>query len=167
MFHFSKLKAFLYLCVSQKNRLAMKKFLIVAISVISIAACQQRNTKSAGEKPANPLADTANYTLIQWVDSTAKDLGTVKEGPEVEVSFKFRNIGDKPLIVTDVHASCGCTIPEKPKEPFEPGQEGSIKAKFTTAGHVGTNNKTIYVNTNTKGTTEHELKFHIVVEKSK
>lgn len=145
----------------------MKKILIILAAVISIAACKQRDTKSAGEKTVNPIEDSTNFTTLQWIDSTYQELGTVKEGPEVEIAYKFKNTGDKPLIISDVHASCGCTIPEKPKEPFDPGQEGTIKAKFTTTGHVGNNEKTITVVANTKSTTSHELKFHIVVEKSK
>ena len=143
----------------------MKKLLIFFVAVTSLIACKQRDTKSAGEQTVNPIEDSANFTAIQWIDSTYKDLGTVKEGPEVEVAYKFRNIGDKPLIIASVQPTCGCTITETPKEPFAPGEEGTIKAKFTTTGHVGTNNKTINVTANTKPTTGYPLQFHIVVEK--
>lgn len=142
----------------------MKKLLIVFTTVISLVACQQRTAKTAGEKEVNPIEDSTNFTTIQWIDSVDKDLGTVKEGPEVDVAYKFKNTGDHQLIISDVRASCGCTIPEKPQEPFAPGAEGTIHAKFTTKGHAGTNNKSIYVTANAKGNTEQELKFHIVVE---
>jgi len=144
----------------------MKKLLIVIAATVSIIACQQRTSKTAGEKPVDPTQDSTNFTTMQWIDSIEKDLGSVKEGPEVEIAYKFKNTGDKPLIITDVHASCGCTIPEKPQEPFAPGAEGTIKAKFTTQGHPGTNNKSIYVTANTKNPNQ-ELKFHIEVEPNK
>jgi hypothetical protein len=143
----------------------MKKMLIFFVAAVSIIACKQREVKSAGEQIVNPIEDSANYTSIQWIDSTYIDLGTVKEGPEVEVAYKFKNVGNKPLVISDVSASCGCTVPEKPKEPYAPGEEGTIKAKFTTSGHTGVNNKTITVTANTKGTTTYPLEFHIVVEK--
>jgi hypothetical protein len=145
----------------------MKKLLIIFAAAISLLACQQRSSKTAGEKELNPIEDSTNFTIIQWIDSTEKDLGTVKEGPEVEVAYKFKNIGDKPLIISSVRPSCGCTITETPKEPFAPGAEGTIRAKFTTKGHVGTNNKSISVTANTKESTNQELRFHIVVEENK
>ena len=150
----------------------MKKLLIILIAVVSLVSCQMRTSQTAGEKQLTEaekdylLRDSANFTSIQWIDSTFQDLGTVKEGPEVEISFKFKNTGNKNLIIQNVTASCGCTVVEKPQQPFQPGETGSIKAKFTTQSHVGTNNKSIYVIANTKGGTGQELKFRIVVEKS-
>lgn len=150
----------------------MKKLLIILIAAIAVISCQVRTSKTAGEKELTEgekeyqLKDTANFTSIEWIDSTFQDLGTVKEGPEVEISFKFKNTGNKNLIIENVTASCGCTVVEKPQQPFQPGETGSIKAKFTTEGHTGTNNKSIYVIANTKGGTSRELKFRVVVEKS-
>lgn len=147
----------------------MKNLLIIFVATLSLFACQMRSSNTAGEKEStkdSPLSDTTNFTTIQWIDTTFQDLGTVKEGPEVDISFKFKNTGTKNLVIENVTASCGCTIVEKPKEPFPPGETGSIKAKFTTQGHEGTNNKSIYVIANTKGSTSQELKFRIVVEKS-
>jgi hypothetical protein len=151
---------------------SMKKLLIILVAVASLVSCQVRTSQTAGEKQLTEgekdymLRDSATFTSIQWIDSTFQDLGNVKEGPEVELNFKFKNTGNKNLIIQNVTASCGCTIVEKPEQPFQPGETGSIKAKFTTQGHVGTNNKSIYVIANTKGSTSQELRFRIVVEKS-
>jgi hypothetical protein len=145
----------------------MKKLLILLAGVVCLGACQQRAAKTAGEKPVDPTRDSTNFTSIQWIDSVDKDLGTVKEGPDVEVAYKFKNNGDRPLIISDVHASCGCTIPEKPQEPFEPGAIGTIRAKFTTKGHPGANVKTITVTANTKKSIYQELTFRINVEPNK
>ena len=150
----------------------MKKLLIISAAIAGLLSCQMRGSKTAGEKELTEsekdylLRDTANFTSIQWIDSTFQDLGNVKEGPEVNISFKFKNTGNKNLIIQNVTASCGCTVVEKPEQPFQPGETGTIKAKFTTEGHTGTNNKSIYVIANTKGNTSQELKFRIVVEKS-
>jgi hypothetical protein len=150
----------------------MKQFLIIFAAAVGLASCEMRGSKTAGEKELTEgekdylLRDTANFTSIQWIDSTFQDLGNVKEGPEVDISFKFKNTGNKNLIIQNVTASCGCTVVEKPEQPFQPGETGTIKAKFTTEGHTGTNNKSIYVIANTKGSTSQELKFRIVVEKS-
>lgn len=140
--------------------------LIVFAVVLGFLGCQERTAKTAGEQRMDPLKDSTNFTSIQWIDSIYQDLGTVKEGPEVEIAYKFKNTGDKNLIIENVMAGCGCTIVEKPKEPYTPGQTGTIRAKFTTQGHIGTNEKSIYVTANTKGNTNKELKFRIVVQKS-
>src|ERR1044071_6665071 len=132
----------------------MKKFLGLLVLAAVIISCQQRNSTTAGEKAPDHTADTTNMTSIQWLDSTYRDLGSVQEGPEVEVAFRFKNTGDKNLVIEDVHASCGCTVPEKPKEPFAPGQEGVIKAKFNSDGHPNINEKTITVLANIKGKKE-------------
>jgi len=150
----------------------MKPLLIIFMAAVTLGSCQMRTSKTAGEKELTEgekdylLRDTANFTSIQWIDSTFQDLGTVKEGPEVAISFKFKNTGNKNLIIQNVTASCGCTVVERPEQPFPPGETGTIKAKFTTENHTGTNNKSIYVIANTKGNTSQELKFRIVVEKS-
>jgi hypothetical protein len=143
----------------------MKKYLFIFMAVACFAACKQRDSAAAGEMKLDPMTDTANFTTIQWLDSNYLDLGTVKEGPEVEVAFRFKNAGDKKLIIQNVSASCGCTVPETPKEPFEPGKTGTIRAKFNSKGHVGNNNKTISVSANTTGSTTTVLQFHIMVEK--
>lgn len=142
----------------------MKKLLIILAAAICAVSCQQRTSRTAGEKPPDPTKDSTNFTTIQWIDPVDKDLGTVKEGPDVEVAYKFKNAGDHPLIISDVRASCGCTIPEKPQEPFEPGATGTIRAKFTTKGHVGANVKSITVTANTKNNVYQELTFRINVE---
>ena len=60
------------------------------------------------------------------------DFGTIKEanGP-VSCFFEFVNTGDKPLIIIDATASCGCTHPEYPSKPIKPGKKGKIKVTFS------------------------------------
>lgn len=94
-----------------------------------------------------PVADPSTYTTIQWLDSTYIDLGKQKEGKEIEISFRFKNTGTKNLVIETVTAQCGCTIPEKPEQPFAPGEEGVIKAKFNGSGHDETR-KQVYVKAN-------------------
>ena len=67
------------------------------------------------------------------------------------------------LIIKNVTASCGCTIPEKPEEPIAPGNTGKIKATFDSRGRAGMNQKVITVVANTKETI-HTLIFDVDVE---
>ena len=133
-----------------------------------MAACNTTGTKTAPVAGAgNALKDSANFTTIQWLDSIHRDLGKVTEGDLVEVTYRFKNTGTKPLIIISVSASCGCTIPETPQEPFAPGAEGLIKAKFNSKGRIGPNHKEVYVTANTKPDNSQQLEFTIEVEKKK
>ena len=62
-------------------------------------------------------------TTVQMIDSVY-DFGQYDEGEIVEYSYQFKNTGNKPLVVSNAHASCGCTVPEKPEKPIIPGEMG-------------------------------------------
>ena len=70
-------------------------------------------------------------------------------GDIVETTFTFKNTGLNDLIITNAKSTCGCTIPEWPKEPIPPGAEESIKVKFNSAGKSNKVTKTITLATNT------------------
>ena len=141
------------------------KYLLIIFAAFTILSCGNSDQKSSviasngkdtgtnslsQEVKDRAILDTVNFTTIKWIDSTFKDLGKVKEGQIVEVTYRFKNIGTKPLIFSMVNASCGCTVPEKPERPFAPGEEGTIKAKFDSSGRPkGQARKSIHIETNT------------------
>ena len=132
----------------------MKKILFVLFAA-GLFACQTADKKPVAalsqEEKDKAARDSANFTTIEWLDSTVKDLGNIKEGQVVEVSYRFKNTGNKPLIIAGVTASCGCTVPEKPEKPIAPGQEDVIKAKFNSKGRPkGENRKDVFVTANYK-----------------
>jgi len=110
----------------------------------------------------NPAVDSANLTELQWLDKQEKDYGKIKEGQNLEVSYKFKNTGNKPLVISRVWAQCGCTVPETPQKPYAPGEEGVIKASFNSTGKVGTNTKEVYMAANTNPATTVMI-FHVEV----
>jgi len=130
----------------------MKQILSLLL-LTGLVACGSADQKAPGaidHSGATPKVDSANLTTIQWIDSVDTDLGKVKEGQAVEVTYRFRNSGQKPLVITDVKAGCGCTVPEKPEKPFAPGEEGTIRAKFDSKGRPkGEARKMVYVSANT------------------
>jgi hypothetical protein len=69
------------------------------------------------------------------------------------------------LIISSATASCGCTVAEKPEQPIAPGAESAIKAKFDSNHREGEQNKQVYVTANTKGNTNQQLSFRVVVDK--
>ena len=80
---------------------------------------------------------------------SSHDFGNIQEskGP-VSYTFKFTNTGDKPLLIIDAVASCGCTKPEYSGKPIKPGKEGKIKVTYSPIGRPGAFRKTIKVKTN-------------------
>jgi hypothetical protein len=95
-----------------------------------------------------PKADPATATKIEFAESQF-DFGTLKEGDKTRHIFKFKNTGDKPLTISNAAGSCGCTVPQFPKEPIMPGEEGEINVEFDSKGKVGKQSKTVTITANT------------------
>jgi len=145
----------------------MRRIIVIA-GMCVLAACNQNDAKAPVAnneyvQTASPFTDSTEFTNIQWLDSVKQGLGTITEGQVPELSWKFKNVGDKPLVIENTSVSCGCTIAEKPEQPIMPGEEGVIKAKFNSEGKAGPNNKQVVVTANTKGTKQHVLQFTVVV----
>ena len=123
--------------------------LIVSICICClIFSCNIRNTKNNQDVMAgNTTAQFTDTTTVQLIDS-AYNFGNVTDGDKVEYSYRFRNTGNKPLVIASAVASCGCTVPEKPEEPIKPGEVGFLKVVFNSKGRVGEVHKTITVTSN-------------------
>ena len=164
----------------------MKKILIVLAATITIISCKEADKKAdtatatttapttneaastatatnTATAPQQNTVDPATLTKVQWLDSMNKDFGKITEGKILDVTFRFKNIGNKPLVISNVTASCGCTIPEIPKKPFAPGETGVIKASFNSSGKQGTQSKqvNVFANLDPAMTT---LSFHVEVK---
>jgi len=145
----------------------MKNFVIIMVAIVCFAGCQSADNKVklTDEQKESALKDSSNYTTIQWLDSTFRDFGKVKQGDVLEVSYHFKNTGNKPLIISKVEPGCGCTVAETPKEPIAPGESGEIKGTFDSNGKAGSQHKSMFVTANTKGKQDHELVFDVEVGK--
>ena len=69
------------------------------------------------------------------------DFGSVKEGEKVKHTYKFKNTGSEPLIISSAKGSCGCTVPKWPSEPIAPGASGVIDVEFDSKGKPGKQTK--------------------------
>jgi len=78
------------------------------------------------------VAQTEKGAKIEFSKET-HDYGTIKNGADGTCSFEFKNTGNEPLIISMAKGSCGCTVPEWPKEPIAPGAKASIKVKYDTS----------------------------------
>lgn len=98
-------------------------------------------------------------------DTTSHDFGKIPYKGDGTYKFEFESTGKKPLILTDVRSSCSCTVPEWPKKPLKPGEEGTIEVEYDTRS-PGKFTKYIYVQSNAKKSTV-KLKITGTVEKKK
>lgn len=106
-----------------------------------------KNTKLQSNAPAMP-ADTVNVGKFEF-DETEFEFGVVDEGEKVNHTFTFKNTGKVPLTITNARGSCGCTVPDWPKEPIAVGDTGEIKVVFNTKGKRNKQTKTVTLTANT------------------
>lgn len=130
----------------------MKKIFFGALLVVLQVSCNsQANTNSSSvEEESSAVAVTEDNTAVGVIEfeNSVYDFGTIKEGKVVEHIFKFKNIGNAPVILAQVSASCGCTTPDYSKEPILPGKEGEVKVSFDSKGQLGKQQKIVTVSSN-------------------
>ncbi len=122
--------------------------MILIISCLFFSCDIRKNKSKSDVQAKDPSAEVfKDSTSVQMIDSVY-DFGKVTDGEKVEYSFRFKNTGNHPLIVSNATASCGCTVPEKPEAPIQPGETGFIKVVFNSQGRVGDVHKEITVKSN-------------------
>ncbi|GAB2814157.1 DUF1573 domain-containing protein [Ferruginibacter profundus] len=104
------------------------------------------SAKMAEQKKAQDEA-MKSTTTVQLIDSVY-NFGTITDGEKVEYSYRFKNTGSNPLVIFEAHASCGCTVPEKPEKPILPGETGFLKVVFNSSGKKDHVEKEINVSSN-------------------
>lgn len=111
----------------------MKKllFTMAAFAITSWAVAQKTEGKQKAED------------LISFKEKK-HDFGKIKQGVPVTYDFAFQNTSDKPVVIENAWASCGCTTPTKPEQPVAKGKTNVIKAGFNAAA-AGEFDKTVYV----------------------
>jgi len=75
------------------------------------------------------------------------DFGKIPQGKPVTTIFEYTNVGEEPLIVTQVQPSCGCTIADFTKTPVKKGAKGTIKITYN-AAVISPFNKSITITSN-------------------
>jgi len=107
----------------------MKKLLFIAAAFIVSAGAMAQKTM---------VDDFAKFNLDKY------DFGKIKQNVPAIYTFEITNKSDKPLVIENAHATCGCTVPEYQKEPIAPGKTAKIKVQYNAAngGHF---DKTVFV----------------------
>jgi len=128
----------------------MKRSGLILIAVSFLFACNQsgKTTATGADSTKVTAANAANSPVMKF-ESESHDFGKIKQGDKTSYGFKFINTGKSPLIISNAVASCGCTTPEWPKTPLQPGQGGEIKVTFNSANKSGLQDKLITITANT------------------
>lgn len=137
----------------------MKRYLVFAL--VALAACgENKTTEQPNDKLPTSLVNNphsasgvdtvaaAMKPIMKFTD-TLHNFGNIHEGEVVSYDFAFTNAGKSPLIISSASGSCGCTVPEYPKEPIAPGQAGTLKVTFNSNGKGGHQEKSVTLITNT------------------
>ena len=144
-------------------------FLLLYGLSFALGACSNSNTELKEEKSVQEImaapgisnseiirspvsaqapADTVNVAKMSFEEITF-DFGSVREGTLVEHTFNFTNTGKKPLLISNARSTCGCTVPEWPREPIMPGKGGQINVRFNTENKSKDQVKPITITANT------------------
>ena len=113
----------------------MKK-LLFAVAIAFMAFSVQAQDEKEADGP------------VITFEESSKDFGDIKQGDKVAHTFKLENTGNAPLIISNVAATCGCTVPNWPKEPIAPGKTAQIKVSFNSAGKMGKQNSVVRIYSN-------------------
>ncbi len=126
----------------------MKKYIFFLLVPVIAIACNNngKDITAADTVKQNGIALKDN-TTVEIIDA-GYDFGKVTDGEKVEYNYRFKNTGTKPLVIINVSATCGCTVPQKPEKPILPGETGFIKVVFDSKGRVGSAHKSITVTSN-------------------
>lgn len=119
----------------------MKQILLLSMVFLFAIACKN-------EDKSVKVLET-DSTTISFTE-TLFDFGEIMQGEQIKHTFIFKNSGDKPLLIKEVHSSCGCTVANYTDKPVNPQSEGFIKVTFNSAGKQGSQYKTITIISNTK-----------------
>lgn len=118
----------------------MKNIFITITSVLALSFGAM-----AQEAAPAPAAPTSNAKIE--FEKEVHDFGNMKQHGDASTEFKFTNTGTEPLIISNAKGSCGCTVPEWPREPIAPGQSNVIKVKYDSK-RIGQINKSVTITSN-------------------
>ncbi len=120
----------------------MKKslYLLALVLFIGMKVQAQDGTAKTENDPNAPVIT---------FEKDLHDFGTIKQGDNGTCEFKFKNTGKTPLIISNAKGSCGCTVPDWPKDPIKPGETSVVKATYDTK-RIGAFTKTVTVSSNAK-----------------
>ena len=124
----------------------LKTLSVTFLLFTSLSSSMQAQEKKTLDNIGNDNPNQANFKF----EKTDYDFGTIKQGESITYEFKFSNTDGEPIIISKAEGSCGCTVPQWPKEPIMKGQTSAIKVTFNSTGKLGMQDKTVTITSNAK-----------------
>jgi hypothetical protein len=121
--------------------LAFTTSLVVAQSADKKAAKMENAAEKSMEQ-----TEPVNGPQMEF-ETKVMDYGEIAKGSDPLRKFVFTNVGMAPLIIKSAKGSCGCTVPDYPKEPIMPGSSATIDVRYDT-NRIGQFTKTVTLTTN-------------------
>lgn len=113
-------------------------------------AAKKINQDNKSTTEANDQQIASNSPIMTF-DKQSHDFGNIKEGDIVTTTFSFTNTGKSDLIIVDARGSCGCTVPQYPKnQPIAPGASGNIVVSFDSNNKPNLQQKAVTISANTE-----------------
>lgn len=109
-------------------------------------AANNAQPQQAKPQPATPPKPATEMKFT----AMSHDFGQINQDTENTHVFEFVNNGENPLIIENAKGSCGCTVPEYPRNPIAPGEKGEIKVVYKPGKQKGKQNKTVTITANTE-----------------
>ena len=166
---------------NRKNKKMKKLVLVFGSAILVFASCSTSSTNTGEVIPSQPAPvvlpkvapeqgsgeeSIARPKTKMKFKKMVHDFGRLKEGEKREFDFAFTNTGKEDLIIEDCKGSCGCTVPEWPKDPIKPGQSAAIKVKFDSTKKEKDQEKSVTITANTEPEITTVIKIKAYVEPS-
>jgi hypothetical protein len=117
-----------------------------------VTPATQNNPAMDLNAAAVPPENTGPKTSIQFAEME-HDFGTIDQNTTNPKIFTFTNTGSEPLIISNAKGSCGCTVPEYPRQPIAPGETGDIKVVYSPGTQANQQAKSVTITANTEPAT--------------
>lgn len=124
------------------------KNLLLTLSLF-LAATVAVNAQATGGA-ANATEAKASQAMLS-IDKEVHDYGTIEFAANGTCVFTITNTGTEPLIISRAKGSCGCTVPEWPREAIAPGASAEMKVTYDTK-RPGAINKSVTITSNAGNT---------------
>jgi len=131
--------------MAMKSILFTLGLLLTMAGMISAQEIQKADKKAEKKEMSDPSPATSGPKMT--FENMVMDYGEISKGADPLRKFTFVNDGTEPLVIKSAKGSCGCTVPDYPKEPILPGETGSIDVRYDTQ-RVGQFTKTVTLTTN-------------------
>ena len=145
----------------QSNRMRRTGILIGVFICLSLLGAGGlfviRFFKVSRPEPGRLVADQVEKTWRGPESTAPKPVG----GSEAQVHFELKNLGGRPVHVTSIETSCGCTSAKVHPDTIEPGGSGAVDV-HADPFPVGVRNVAVTLRTDSEATPSVDLRLRLI-----